>query len=143
MDRSIQLAINQFLEHLRVEPNYSAHTLRNYRSDLEKFFEQPRPKASSSHRALEGDLAKAASFQSIRDYLAELYVQRRTPATIARKLAALRSFYRYACREGLAKQNPAKLVSPPRQPQRLPDVMSTEEMNQFLNRAASPAADVP
>jgi integrase/recombinase XerC len=65
--------------------------------------------------------------------MAMLYAERRKPATIARKLAALRSFYRYCCREGLAKENPAKLVSTPRQPQRLPDVLTTEEMNQLLD----------
>jgi integrase/recombinase XerC len=135
---TIQSAIDQFLEHLRVERNYSPHTLRNYRSDLESFFERGGSgKGSSSRVRPDQDLSKAASFRSIRDYLATLYAGRRTPATIARKLASLRSFYRYACREGLAKDNPAKLVSTPRQRQRLPEVMTAEEMNQLLDAALS------
>ena len=133
LSQEIQSAIDQFLEHLRVERNYSPHTLRNYRSDLESFFEHGKKNRGKPDQ----ELAKAASFRSIRDYLAMLYTERRTPATIARKLAALRSFYRYACREGLAKDNPAKLVSTPRQPQRLPEVMTAEEMNHLLDSALS------
>ena len=114
MSISAQSAIEQFLEHLRVERNYSPHTLRSYRSDLEAFFgHRTRTRGSSPRANPSNDLSKAASFRSIRDYLGALYAERRTPATIARKLAALRSFYRYACREGLAKANPAKLVSTP------------------------------
>jgi integrase/recombinase XerC len=135
--QNIQSAIDQFLEHLRVERNYSAHTLRNYRSDLEKFFQcrqdsRPAPGADAAPSNL-ADLAKAANFRKIREYLGTLYAERRQPATVARKLAALRSFYRYACREGLAKDNPAKLVSTPRQPQRLPEVMTAEEMNRLID----------
>ncbi|MBI4478423.1 MAG: tyrosine recombinase XerC [Acidobacteria bacterium] len=134
MSSEVQSAVNQFLEHLRVERNYSVHTLRNYRSDLEAFFRQRRSApASPEDTSAPSNLSKAASFRKIRDYLGALYTERRKPATIARKLAALRSFYRYACREGLAKDNPAKLVSTPRQPQRLPEVMTVEEMNHLLN----------
>jgi integrase/recombinase XerC len=129
---SIQSAIDQFLEHLRVQRNYSAHTLRSYRSDLEAFFED-RSEAASRRAESSGDLATAAGFRRIRDYLGALYADRRAPATVARKLAALRSFYRYACREGLAKSNPAKLVSTPRQPNRLPEVMTAEAMNHMLD----------
>ena len=138
MAQDIQSSIDRFLEHLRVERNYSPHTLRNYRSDLESFFRgrrdtrrSPRPGPAPS------DLSKAASFRSIRDHLGTLYAERRKPATVARKLAALRSFYRYACREGLAKDNPAKLVSTPRQPQRLPEVMTVAEMNHLLDAVVS------
>lgn len=142
MSTNISSAINQFLEYLRVERNYSAHTLRNYRSDLETFFRCRQDAGRSTGQAApHADLAKAASFRKIRDYMGTLYAERRKPATIARKLAALRSFYRYACREGLSQSNPAKLVSTPRQPQHLPDVMTAEEMNYLLDASvAQPAA---
>jgi integrase/recombinase XerC len=134
LSQNVQSVIDQFLNHLRVERNYSPHTLRNYRSDLESFFRtRPGSKRQSPQASVTTDLAKAASFRTIRDHLGDLYAQRRKPATVARKLAALRSFYRYASREGLAKCNPAKLVSTPRQPQRLPDVMTAAEMNQLLD----------
>jgi integrase/recombinase XerC len=135
---SVQTAIDCFLEYLRVERNYSRHTIRSYRGDLEAFFHpisrRPRDERSASRSA---DLSEEASFRKIRDYLGTLHAKRQQPATVARKLAALRSFYRYACREGLAKTNPAKLVSTPRLPQRLPEVMSAEEMNQMLDSVES------
>lgn len=114
--------IEQFLAFLRTERNCSAHTLRNYRSDLEKFF--------ATQSGIEID------FRRIREYLGRLHMARRKPATIARKLAALRSFYKFACREGLAKENPAKLVSSPKLPQRLPAVLSAEQMNDLIDGAS-------
>ena len=61
--RDTQSAINQFLEHLRVERNYSAHTLRNYRSDLETFFHCRRKSSRTPGTdSAPSDLAKAASF---------------------------------------------------------------------------------
>jgi integrase/recombinase XerC len=136
VSQGVHQAIEQFLEHLRAERNYSPHTLRCYRGDLETFFQHVARAGSSRKRAaLEGDFSAAIDYLEIRDYMAMLYAERRKPATIARKLAALRSFYRYCCREGLAKENPAKLVSTPRQPQRLPDVLTPEEMNQLLDAA--------
>ncbi len=138
MAHSIQSAIDQFLEHLRVERNYSPHTLRNYRSDLEAFFREiGSAKRGTGAPQTVSDLSGVAGYRKIRDYLGMLYAQRRKPATIARKLGALRSFYRYACREGLARENPAKLVSTPRQPQRLPEVLTAEEMNQLIDGALS------
>ncbi|HWP83566.1 MAG TPA: tyrosine recombinase XerC [Terriglobia bacterium] len=144
MRAEIQSAIDRFLEYLRAQRNYSPHTLRNYRSDLETFFDCRRQPRRAGPASAPADLATAASYRKIRDYLGTLYQERRKPATVARKLAALRSFYRFACREGLATGNPAKLVSTPRQPQRLPQVMSPEEMNRLLDTVASrPPADSP
>ncbi|MBI4460191.1 MAG: tyrosine recombinase XerC [Acidobacteria bacterium] len=123
--------LEQFLEHLRIERNYSAHTLRNYRSDLEAFLQFA--DFCGSTPALAESSPLPADYRMIREYLGKLYAQQAKPATIARKLAALRSFYRYACREGWMKENPAKLVSSPRLPQMLPEVMTTEETNRFLD----------
>jgi integrase/recombinase XerC len=132
------MAIDRFLEYLRVERNYSGHTIRSYRSDLESFFRPIARPPRKEHSVLRSsDLSEEAGYRKIRDYLGTLHANRRQPATAARKLAALRSFYRYACREGLAKSNPAKLVSTPRLPQRLPEVMSAEEINQMLDSVES------
>ncbi len=124
MSSRVDPVIEEFLEYLRVERNYSAHTLRNYRSDLRAFFD-----SCCAH----GERSIAVDYLKIREYLARLHSERRKATTIARKLAALRSFYRYACRQGLAAENPAKLVSSPRLPQILPEVMTIEETNQLIN----------
>ncbi|MEE8176806.1 MAG: site-specific integrase, partial [Acidobacteriota bacterium] len=146
MSQTLHPAAEQFLEHLRAERNYSAHTLRNYRSDLEAFF-----RAVNLSSAVEGKSSRkgkpsiavdyfAVDYLKIREYLGQMYARRRKPATVARKLAALRSFYRYACREGLVKENPAKLVASPRLPQMLPDVMTAEETNHLIDAVGKTAA---
>ncbi len=140
MSQTLHPAIEQFLEHLQAERNYSAHTLRNYRSDLEAFFRAlnlSRPEAGKPSRKAPAEIS--VHYLKIREYLGQLYARRRKPATIARKLAALRSFYRYACREGLVQENPAKLLASPRLPQTLPDVMTAEETNQILNEVEKAA----
>src|SRR3990172_146153 len=130
---TLPLPVERYLEHLRVERNYSTHTLRNYRSDLAVFFEFAASRKGKAPATALDDLPFVVDHFLIREYLGRLYSARAKPATIARKLAALRSFYRYACREGLVKENPAKLVSSPRLPQTLPAVMTTEETNQLID----------
>jgi len=132
--------VEQFLEYLRVERNYSVHTLRNYRSDLDAFFRSCQ-RGTNENGLGEPPPASAIDYLKVREHLARLYAQRRKAATIARKLAAIRSFFRYACREGLAAENPAKLVSSPRLPQTLPDVMTIEETNQLINAVGQAAKE--
>ena len=141
MSRSLHPAIEQFLEHLRVERKYSPHTLRNYRGDLRAFFHGTDADPKTKHPSPPEQVSIARGYLEIREHLAQLHFARRKATTIARKLAALRSFYRYACREGLVKENPAKLVSSPRLPQTLPEVMTVEETNRLIdavNQAVSP-----
>ncbi|OFV95214.1 MAG: hypothetical protein A3F68_02535 [Acidobacteria bacterium RIFCSPLOWO2_12_FULL_54_10] len=146
MKPSFPSAIRQFLEYLRIERNFSPHTLRNYQIDLNAFAQFLAHPASSAANAddkksLPPDLPLPEDHRLIRDFMGRLYVSKNQPATIARKLAALRSFYRYACREGWTKENPAKLVSRPRQPQKLPDVMTAEQTNLLINTVT--AAPLP
>jgi integrase/recombinase XerC len=65
-----------------------------------------------------------------------LHEQGLQKSSIARKLAALRSFFKYCVREGMLKENPARLVPTPKLPKRIPSVLSAEEMNGFLNQLA-------
>jgi len=138
MEPRLPRAVEQFLEHLQVERNFSAHTLRNYRSDLEVFFQFAAARKGAALAATVDDLPFKVDHRAIREHLGRLYSARAKPATIARKLAALRSFYRYACREGMVKENPAKLVSSPKLPQTLPAVMTTEETNRLIDAVGAP-----
>ena len=133
MDSSLPPSVEQFLEHLRVERNYSSHTLRNYRSDLAAFLQFAGSRKTKDPIPTSQVLPFAVDHRIIREYLGKLYAERAKATTIARKLAALRSFYRYACREGLVKENPAKLVASPRLPQALPAVLTAEEMNWLVD----------
>jgi integrase/recombinase XerC len=70
----------------------------------------------------------------IREFVAHLHEHGLQKSSIARKLAALRSFFKYCVREGQLKENPARLVPTPKLPKRIPTVLSAEEMGDFLNQ---------
>ena len=130
-------AVERFLHHLRNVKNASRHTLRNYASDLEQFVTYLAPPGPEVPALAEID------HLLIREYLGSLHDQKLEKSSIARKLAALRSFFRFAVREGMITQNPAKLVSTPSIPRRLPSVLTAEEINRFLDwmNALEPKAD--
>jgi len=123
--------IEQFLEHLRYERNVSAHTLRNYASDLEQFVDHLAP-ADPKSRARKFPELKNVDHLTIREWLAKLHSAQKKKASIARKLAALRTFFQFLVREGLLESNPAKLVSTPRQEKKLPKHLSIEEAIKFI-----------
>jgi integrase/recombinase XerC len=123
-------AIERFMGYLRYERNASPDTLRNYFRDLEQFREFLTPPGESAL-----PLAKV-DHRIIREYMGLLYERRLQKASVARKLAAMRTFFKFCMREGYVTQNPAKLVSTPKIPKRVPRVLSAEELNNFLDRLA-------
>jgi len=127
-------ATQKFLLYLRDERNASAHTQRNYRSDLEQFRDYLAV-PDRRGRITEPRLADVDHLL-IREYLGHLYSQSRQKTSVARKLAALRSFFKFCVREGLLEENPARLVRTPRLPQRLPSVPTAEQVNRFLDTCA-------
>ena len=107
---------------MRAERNASPHTLRAYANDLGRF------------AAFVGDTdAAKIDHLAIRRFLSHLYDQSLSKTSVARTLAALRSFYRWLAREGEVEQNPAALVATPRLPKKLPRVPTIEEMNGILD----------
>lgn len=122
-----------FLEELRRQ-NASEHTVRNYASDLEQFvnyFTIP----GQTHPAVDQIDALA-----IREWLGHLYQQRLTAVSMRRKLAAVRSFFKFLVREGLIEKNAARLVRTPKAPKTLPAVMTAEQTNALVE-GISPTAD--
>jgi integrase/recombinase XerC len=119
--------IEQFLEHLRYERNVSAHTLRNYASDLEQFthFLAPDEKTKLP------DVSEIDHL-TIREWMASLHSDQKKKSSIARKLAALRTFFQFLVREGVLELNPAKLVSTPKKEKKLPNHLSIEEAIRFI-----------
>jgi integrase/recombinase XerC len=124
-------AIEKFLAYLRSVRNASAHTLRNYASDLEQFRTYLTPPDSPPVKLADID------HRMIREYLGYLHDQHLQKSSMARKLAALRSFLKFCAREGLVKGNAARLVATPKLPKRVPSILSAEEMNQFLDGLAT------
>ena len=121
----------QFLEHLRYERNLSEHTLRNYRSDLEQFHDYLAPAHAKTGKRSEPPLATIDHI-TIREWLATLHVAQKQKTSIARKLAALRTFFQFLVREGMLEMNPAKLVTTPRLEKKLPKHLSIEEAVKFV-----------
>jgi integrase/recombinase XerC len=132
--------IEQFLEHLRYERNVSAHTLRNYASDLEQFLDHIAPADPKSGKRKPPEI-KDVDHLTIREWLAELHSAQKKKSSIARKLAALRTFFQFLVREALLESNPAKLVSTPRLEKKLPKHLSIEEAIKFIE-APDPQTDL-
>ncbi len=123
--------LSQFLEHLRYERNVSEHTLRNYASDVEQFLDYLAPAHPQTGKRTEPDLA-AIDHITIREWLSTLHSEQKQKTSIARKLAALRTFFQFLVREGVMEMNPAKLVSTPRLEKKLPKHLSIEEAIKFI-----------
>src|SRR5208282_931275 len=126
----MKAAIDKFLEYLRSVRNASPHTILNYGIDLAQFQtfltpqETPTPKLTKINHHI------------IREYIGHLHEAGLEKTSIARKLAALRSFFKHCVREGILKDNPARLVATPKLPKRIPAVLSAEEMSGFLDQLA-------
>ena len=124
-------ALQDFLSYLRVEKNYSGHTLRNYQSDLCQFIDFL-GKRSERQGSTDRMDAKQVSHLDVRAYLASLY-RRNAKSSVARKLSAIRSFYTYLLRQGEIKQNPADLVSSPKMGKAIPDFLQVDETFQLMH----------
>ncbi|MCU1266610.1 MAG: Site-specific recombinase XerD [Acidobacteria bacterium] len=121
----------QFLEHLRYERNVSEHTLRNYQSDLEQFRDYLAPADPQTGRRKEPNI-KQIDHLTIREWMATLHSAQKKKSSVARKLAALRTFFQFLVREGVVELNPAKLVSTPRLEKKLPKHLSVEDAIRFI-----------
>ena len=127
----MKAAISKFLEYLSAVRNASPHTISNYGKDLEQFQSFLTPPDTNTPPIGQID------HHMIREYLGQLHETGLEKSSIARKLAALRSFFKYCVREGMLKENPARLVPTPKLPKRIPSVLSAEEMGGFLDQLAS------
>jgi len=127
-------AVKQFLNYLRSVRNASPHTIRSYENDLGQFVSFLTPPGTTT------PLPQDITHLMIREFVAHLHDLNLEKTSIARKLAAIRSFFKYTVREGLVARNPARMVATPKLPKRIPSVLSAEDLNAFLDSvAASPA----
>ncbi|MBX6378303.1 MAG: site-specific integrase, partial [Clostridia bacterium] len=117
--------LDVFLEYLAVERGYASNTVLSYARDLRDF---------AAFAARSGTDLVAASKADVRRYLQYLERQGLSAATLARRLAALKAFYLYLVREGLLADSPAEDVAAPRQPRRLPRVLTVEEVDRLLRQ---------
>jgi integrase/recombinase XerC len=129
-------AIEDYLGYLRSVRNSSPHTIANYGQDLAQFV------AYLSPPGVPPPALTGVTHHMIREFVAHLHDQKLQKSSIARKLASLRSFFKYCVRESLLQESPARLVPTPKLPKRIPSVLSAEEMNIFLDQLSpgQPAA---
>ena len=110
--------LESFIKHLSDERNYSEHTVKAYRGDLENF----RDFLLKEKKKIEDvDIA------TINTYVSTLY-GKNSPSSVERKVSAIRSFFSYLVRKGIATQNPAKLVRTPKKEKHLPVFLSVDEV---------------
>ena len=118
---------------MRAERNASPHTLRAYSNELQRFADYVGPDMKW----------KDMDHVFIRGFLSQLHAGNLSKVSVARALASLRSLFKWLAREGLVQQNPAKLVSTPKLPKKLPRVPTLEEINGLLNSAMPETASFP
>ncbi len=127
----VERAIDDFLRHLG-RRNASKHTIKAYAGDLDCFAAY-----------IGASDWKTIDHIAIRGFLSHLYDKGLSKTSVARALAAVRSLYRWLAQEGVVEQNPAKLISTPRLPKKLPRVPTIEEMNSVLEGKMPEVASFP
>lgn len=120
-------AVGRFLRHLSLEKNASPHTVRAYGDDLHQFLAYARAE-------LGREIAPAAvDHLLIRSFLAHLHARGLKKSSSARKLAGLRTFFRWLCREGVLIRNPARALLSPRTERRMPTHLEEGEVATLLD----------
>ncbi|HOX39320.1 MAG TPA: tyrosine recombinase [Candidatus Brocadiia bacterium] len=127
-----EMLAEEFLSALANEKNYSEHTLRAYRADLEQFI---------TYLKERGVGAAEANHLQLRGYMSRIQQSEYSRATLTRKLAAVRSFYRYMLKIGLIDKAPVLAMRKPRREQKLPRVLSQEEIGRLLDAPNTATVD--
>ena len=120
--------VEGFIRYLEVERGASEHTVKGYTCDLRMF---------SEYLKKNGEAIRLASIDHIiiRGFLAELHKKGKSRNSLGRRLASLRSFFRYLNREGIIEINPAKMVSSPKREKLLPSFLTLDEAIRLMESA--------
>jgi integrase/recombinase XerC len=133
----ITARVDDFLSMLAHERAGSAHTVRAYNRELHSFADFIVAKLGAEFAI------PRIEHTHIRAYLNELYQRGLSKASVARALAAIRSWFKWLARQGDVEQSPAALVATPKLPKHLPRVPTIEEMNRVVDGGADEAAAWP
>jgi integrase/recombinase XerC len=120
----MQGVFGRYLAYLEAEKNVSVYTVRNYSKDLQEFFQ------FAANQGL--DTLRKVDKQTLRSFLAHLLKQGFAKSSIARKLSAIRSFYRFLMREELISVSPAATTVSPKLDKRLPVFLTVEEAERLV-----------
>ncbi|MDB5331398.1 MAG: Tyrosine recombinase XerC [Phycisphaerales bacterium] len=137
--------VTQFLDYLRLEKHFSDYTIKSYGADLIQFGQflageigpaSAATPAAANHAKVTphevDERAVACEPLTVREFLAYLYGQNYTKSTTARKLATLRSFYKFLIRRGIVSASPLVTIRTPKQEKRLPKCLDLEQVQKLL-----------
>ncbi len=127
----MQSEVQDFLRHLRLEKNASDLTIKSYGDDFESFYDYLNDRAAGIPHP------ESITIPLLRGYVSYLHECQYARTTIARRLASLRSFFRYTTREGVTTSNPAKALRTPRTGQKLPHFLTSEQVAKLLEAPPS------
>jgi integrase/recombinase XerC len=128
-----EVLIPAFIDALAAEKGYSQHTCRGYRTNLEEFFAfvaETLGRSPKDRRA--GGQLEAVDTLLIRKYLGHLH-RRNKRTTIARKISAIRSFFRYLVKQGVIEVNPTDMIMTPKQEHPIPRYLTVDDMFRLLD----------
>ena len=115
--------LSEYLDFLEIEKGLAENTLEAYRRDLSEFFD-----------FCSDEDIKNIQRTKVNSYIRNLHEQKYSPTSIMRKTASLRGFFKWACANEIIKTNPTLTLEQPKVPQKLPKVMTVEEINTILNQ---------
>jgi len=128
---SLSRAIDSFQAYVADERRFSPRTVLAYRTDLDRFADFWE-KEFANENAGKTALSKIDTL-AVRSYLAHLHRARLSNRSLARHLSTLRSFFRWACREGHLEKNPARGLPSPRIPRTLPRALTLPDTERLLD----------
>ena len=125
------MIIQSYLNYIKYEKKYSAHTIQSYKKDLEQF------QTFLAHQYEISDLL-IVKHQFIRSWIVELMTKNNETTTIHRKLSTLKSFYKYQQRTGLIKDNPASDVILPKKSKKKPQYINEKQLQNLFQNVEFP-----
>jgi integrase/recombinase XerC len=134
--------VQSFLDYLRLERHFSEYTVKAYGADLEQFGQflngdigqqSPEPRLNVTFPESLDDKFNNCAPLTVREFLNYLYGQNYTKSTTARKLATLRSFYKFLIKRGSVQTSPLASIRTPKQEKRLPKCLDLEQVQKLLD----------
>ncbi|RKR82226.1 integrase/recombinase XerC [Mucilaginibacter gracilis] len=137
------MVLEQFIQYLQFEKRFSPHTITAYQHDLDQFFEYTSSSGQLNADATPPDhhiqllIANLGNitYQDIREWVVQLINNGQTAKSVNRKISCLRTFFKFAMRQGVITNNPASKIQAPKIPRRLPVVIEEDKIMGLLNDA--------
>jgi integrase/recombinase XerC len=128
LEHPFERLMERFIGYMQFERHASPRTITEYTTDMRQFYEFLTPPGAETPPLEQID------HRIVREYVAFLYDRKLQKSSVSRKLGTLRTFFKFCIRENLILRNPARVVSSPKLPKRLPRVISVDEVSAMLDQ---------